>query len=466
MGEQSIRFLRESTKVSFDIGHRNKIKFNIGKYDVAVQKGMLRYTDVELAKKRAAFKKRQVLSNLPELLEEFEKNALKRGVEVFWASTSEDALKKIESVVDAIGAKMIVKSKSMTTEEIGLNEHLEHIGVVNWETDLGEFIVQVAGEKPYHIVTPAMHKSKEDIDKLFHEKFSTPEGSTPEELTLFVRGYLREKFCDAGIGVTGANFLIADSGSICVTENEGNGLFSASFPSLHIVVAGIEKIIPSVNDLGLFWPLLAAHGTGQQLTVYNSIFSAAKRNNETDGPERMIVILLDNGRSKLYAQEHLYQGLSCIRCGACLNGCPIYKNVGGYTYASTYSGPIGSVITPHFNGFEPFKHLSFASTLCGKCGEVCPVKIPLPELLLYNRHLSIEQGLYGFKEKFISKVGTTVLMSRNKIDLVRGKNKQYFASLFLKKSLGESKAFPNISKSSFSEQWVKAKGKLNNNDNN
>lgn len=461
MSHQSVNFLSDSAKVSFDTEHRRKIKFNIGKYDAAVEKGMARYQSVELAKQRAAYKKRRVLAALPELLEKFEENALNNGAEVFWASTAEDALKKIESLVDELNAKMVVKSKSMTTEEIDLNERLEHVGVVNWETDLGEFIVQVAGEKPYHIVTPAMHKSKEDIDKLFHEKFSTPKGSSPEELTLFVRGYLRDKFCNADIGVTGANFLIADSGSICVTENEGNGVFSASFPRLHIVIAGIEKIIPNMSDLGLFWPLLAAHGTGQQVTVYNSIFTAAKRSTEVDGPERMVIILLDNGRSNLYEQPHLYQGLSCIRCGACLNACPIYKNVGGYTYASTYSGPIGSVITPHFKGFEPFKHLSFASTLCGKCGEVCPVKIPLPELLLYNRRLSVQKGLYGFKEKLVSKVATTVLMNRSKIDLVKGKNKQYFASFFLKKSLGEHKAFPNIAKNSFSEQWVLAKGKPN-----
>jgi L-lactate dehydrogenase complex protein LldF len=449
----SQQFLKDAQRVAFDQTHRNKIKFNIGKYDVAVEKGKTRYLNLELAKKRAAFRKREVLANLPELLEQFEAKALSNGTEVFWANTSDDALLRITELAKEVDAKMVVKSKSMTTEEIELNEHLEHIGVEPLETDLGEFIVQVAGEKPYHIVTPAMHKSKEDIDALFHEKFNTKKGSTPEELTLYVRNFLRTKFTQAEIGVTGANFLVADTGSICVTENEGNGLFSASFPRLHIVIAGIEKIIPSMNDLGLFWPLLAAHGTGQQMTVYNSIFSSKSKGNETDGPQKMVIILLDNGRSNLFSRKHLYESLACIRCGACLNACPVYKNIGGYTYAATYSGPIGSVITPHFKSMDHFKHLSFASTLCGKCGEVCPVGIPLPDLLLYNRQQSVNDGFVSLKEKVVAKMATSALQHRSQIDLIKGKGKNFFASLFFGNIMGNQKSFPKVADRSFSSQW-------------
>lgn len=455
----SSTFNEKAQQVAFDLSHRQKIKFNIGKYDVAVEKGRLRYHNLSLAKERAAFIKRKVLNELPELLEKFESNITNRGVTVLWAKTDHEVMELVKSIAIQENIKQVVKSKSMTTEEVEFNDRLLEIGVETLETDLGEFIVQVAGEKPYHIVTPAMHKSKEDVDKLFHETFNTPSGSTPEELTAFVRDYLRRKFLDADLGVTGANFLIADTGSITLTENEGNALLSASFPRIHIVLAGIEKVLPSVNDLGLFWPLLASHGTGQQMTVYNSIFSGCKKDGETDGPEKMFVILIDNGRSELYQQNELYQSLSCIRCGACLNGCPIYKNIGGYTYDATYSGPIGSVITPHFKDFKTYKHLSHASSLCGKCGEVCPVKIPLPDLLLENRRKSVEKGYFPLVE-MIAVQGVGFVFSDYKyLDMVNGNVKNRFMQLLMKNVLGDKRALPSLSKESFRQQWLKLRRK-------
>ena len=455
----SYTFISKAKDVAFDLSHRQKIKFNIGKYDAAVEKGRLRYQNLSLAKDRAAYIKRKVLSELPELLERFESQISKRGVTVLWAKTDHEVMELVKSIAVQEEIRQVVKSKSMTTEEVEFNEQLLEIGVETLETDLGEFIVQIAGEKPYHIVTPAMHKSKEDVDKLFHEKFNTPSGSSPEELTAFVRDYLRRKFLDADLGVTGANFLIADTGSITLTENEGNALLSASFPRIHIVLAGIEKILPSVKDLDLFWPLLAAHGTGQQMTVYNSLFSGSKRVGETDGPEKMFVILIDNGRSELYKQNELYQSLSCIRCGACLNGCPIYKNIGGYTYNATYSGPIGSVITPHFKDFKAYKHLSHASSLCGKCGEVCPVKIPLPDLLLENRRKSVEMGYFPMVEK-VAVQGVNYAFSNSKyLDLVNGKVKNSFLQLFMKNVLGDKRTLPELPKESFRQQWLKLRRK-------
>src|SRR5690606_37955170 len=250
------------------------------------------------------------------------------------------ARQKILNIIRKANAKTVIKGKSMTTEEIHLNEFLHEHHIEAVESDLGEYIVQLLGQKPYHIVTPAMHLSKEDIAQLFHEKFGTDINATPEQLTLKARELLREKHTTADIGITGANFMIADTGSIATTEYEGNIRLSTSFPKIHIAIAGIEKLIPSMNYLDLFWPLLATHGTGQNLTVYNSIISGPRQEGETDGPEEMYVILLDNGRSTLLAQKEQREGLYCIRCGACLNACPIYKNVGGHTYETTYSGPI------------------------------------------------------------------------------------------------------------------------------
>jgi len=300
----------------------------------------------------------------------------------------------------------------MVTEEIHLNNYLESVGIESVETDLGEYIQQMDGEAPYHIVTPAMHKSKEDVAKLFNEKLGTDINLTPEQLTLVARKNLREKYVQAEIGVTGANFIIADVGAIAVTENEGNARLSAAWPKTHIVIVGIEKMIPSINDLGLFWPLLATYGTGQQVTVYNSIISGPRQKDETDGPEEMYVILLDNGRTDLLANAKSREALYCIRCGACLNACPIYKNIGGHAYDTTYSGPIGSVITPHLRGMHDYKHLSYASSLCGNCTEVCPVKINLHELLLENRKEAVDLGEASFTEKFAWKAWKQTSMNR------------------------------------------------------
>ena len=373
-------FLSASEKVGFNKEHRKKIKFNISKYDDAVNEGKKLYRNIELAKDRAGQIKYKVINELDQHLIEFEDKFLKNGGKIIWARDADEAVREIIKLINNKKAKTVVKSKSMTTEEIELNEALEKNGVDVVETDLGEFIVQQAGQKPYHIVTPAMHLSKEDVASLYHEKFQTEENLSPEELTSYTRDLLRNKFINADIGISGANFLLADIGGIAVTENEGNAFLSMSFPKIHIAIAGIEKIIPSVKDLDLFWPLLATHGTGQQLTVYNSIITGPKKSGEKDGPEEMYLVLIDNGRTQLLSKERQRQALTCIRCGACLNACPVYKNIGGHTYNTTYSGPIGAVITPHLKDFKTYKRLSFASSLCGKCTTVCPVKIPLQQL--------------------------------------------------------------------------------------
>lgn len=442
-------FLKDSV-IAFDVKHRKTILYNISKYNESVERGKLRYRDMELAKKRASYIKQKVRSDLAGYLQEFEKNAQKNGIEIIWARSPEEAVQGILEILEKNNARVLVKSKSMISEEIGLNEHIQKTGTEPVETDLGEFIVQTAGEKPYHILTPAMHKSKKDVAELFNKKFQTPPNSTPEELTLFVRQLLRKKFTSAEVGVTGANFLIADTGSVALTENEGNGLMSVSFPRIHIVISGIEKLLPSFSDLSLFVPLLAALGTGQQVTVYNSVISGSRKKEESNGPDQMIVVLLDHKRSEIARENKISEILKCIRCGACLNACPIYKNVGGYTYHTTYTGPVGSVISPYMEGFDKYNHLSFACTVCGACTEVCPVKIPLHTLLLENRKKSVEHNFQSLSWNLGMKTYGYAFGKRKILDQIPGKLKNKIL-LLNRNILGKEKEFPRFAKLSYSQ---------------
>ncbi len=447
------KFLEDSKSVAFDLNHRSTLKFNISKYNVAVKKGESRYINLELAKERASKVKRDVVANLSHYLQQYETSATKNGVEVLWAVDSNEALDHIKKIVKSTGAKKIVKSKSMTSEEINFNEVFEKLNVICQETDLGEFIVQKLGEKPYHILTPAMHKSRADVAKLFNSLYDTSLEATASEMTSYVKNILRNDFETADIGFTGANFLMAKEGAVALTENEGNGLFTISYPKVHIVLAGIEKLLPSLDYLDLFWPLLAHHGTGQQVTVYNSLIFGPKKMGEHNGPDRMIVILIDNGRTKLYSKPAQSEALSCIRCGACLNACPIYKNIGGHAYNSVYSGPIGAVITPHLNDFEEFKHLSFASSLCGKCYEVCPVKIDLPQLLLLNRQEAVESGNQPISEKLLMISAYKVLNSPFLMDFPHYRIKNRFMKYMGKSYFGSLRMAPTITHNSFRKQW-------------
>lgn len=446
-------FLEVSGEKAFDLNHRKIINNNIGKYDSAVARGLSRLDNLENTKKKAHVIKWKVMENLDKFLPEFEANFTKRGGKVIWANDAEEANNEILKILKKAKTKSVIKSKSMVTEEIHLNEFLESNHIESLESDLGEYIVQLLGQKPYHIVTPAMHLSKEDIAQLFHEKFNTPVDASPQQLTLKARELLRDKYLTADVGITGGNFLIADSGAVCITENEGNARLTTTFPKIHIAIVGIEKIIPTINDLDIFWPLLSTHGTGQNLTVYNSIISGPRQEGETDGPEEMYVVLLDNGRTELLAQKEQRQGLYCIRCGACLNACPIYKNIGGHSYDTTYSGPIGSIITPHLKGMEDFKHLSYASSLCGKCSEVCPVKIDIHKMLLLNRRDAVQSNYTPQSEKIAWFFATKALTSRKLMDFFSSKSKNFFIRLLFKKSWGNKRSVPNISAQSFSQQY-------------
>ena len=458
MSEQSSYFIARSTIKAPDREHRRKINFNMARYNNVVPLGKKQFTDVDLAREKAKNIKWRAIETLDRQLERFEAEITKRGAKVIWAETAEEALNEILEICRTRNCRTIVKSKSMVTEELHLNQFLEKHNIESVETDLGEYIQQLDGEPPYHIVTPAMHKSKEDVAKVFADKLGTAPNLSPSELTLIARKNLREKYREAEIGITGANFILADVGGIAITENEGNGRLSMAWPKTHIVIAGIEKMIPSINDLGLFWPLLSTFGTGQKITVYNSIITGPRQVNENDGPEEMFVILLDNGRTNLLADEKAREALYCIRCGACLNACPVYKNIGGHTYSTTYSGPIGSVITPHLKEMDEWKHLSYASSLCGNCTEVCAVKINLHELLLENRHQAVEKGDATFAEKMAWKFWKRAMLSRKLMNASSGSIKSWVVNKFVK-SWKEHRSELRFPERSFNQLW-KERNKL------
>lgn len=452
MLEKASLFLTNSAAKAADLEHRRKINFNISKYNAAVPKGKAQFYDIENVKELAKNLKWKAIESLDKNLLNFEKKITARGATVIWAENAEEVTTAVLNICKNRNCKTVVKSKSMVTEEVELNHVLEANGIESIETDLGEYIQQLDGEPPYHIVTPAMHKSKEDVAKLFAEKLGTDPALTPPELTQVARKILREKYTQAEVGITGANFIIGDIGAVAVTENEGNARLSCAFPKTHIVIVGIEKMIPSIHDLALFWPLLSTYGTGQTVTVYNTIISGPRQAGETDGPEEMFVILMDNGRTHILADTVQRESLYCIRCGACLNVCPVYKNIGGHTYDTTYSGPIGSVITPNMKDMGTYKHLSYASTLCGACTEVCPMNIRIHELLIDNRKKSTEQGLAPITERTAWRIWRIASLKRGIMNIGSGKLKNKVVnSMFT--SWKENRSDLQFSDKSFNQMW-------------
>ena len=356
-----------------------------------------RLPEWEELRERARAVKAHTLARLDHYLLQFVERAEAAGVVVHWASDATDATEIITGLVAEAGERPIVKAKSMVTEEIGLNHALEARGLRPVETDLGEWIQQLAGEPPSHIIVPAIHKTQAQIARLFAEQLGSAEDASAEELTAIARRILRQEFADAAIGISGVNFAVAETGSFLLLENEGNIRLTTSLPRLHLAVMGIEKLVPRLSDLEVFLRLLPRSGTGQHLTSYQTIFTgpapgggAAPRRERGEGPEELHLLLLDNRRSAMLGDELRRSSLQCIRCGACLNVCPVYRQIGGHAYGSVYPGPIGAVLTPQLAGIHEAKSLPFASSLCGACEEVCPVKIALPELLLDLRREAVE----------------------------------------------------------------------------
>ncbi len=446
-------FLAAAEGKVFDAARRNKMQHGVRQYNAQVANGMQQFAHLEMARQRAAVVKWKALENLEKNLTDFETVFQRRGGKVVWAQDAMDALNEVMNILSRHNCRMVVKSKSMTTEEINLNETLQQHHIEVTETDLGEYILQIANEKPSHIVAPAMHKSAVEIAKLFSEKHELKADSTPEEITAFVRQHLRKKMNLADAVITGANFVIADTGSVSITENEGNVIGSIASARVHIIIAGIEKVLPSLQELDLFLPLLATHGTGQRITAYNTIVSGPGKMNDGTSLREVYVVLLDNGRTDLLQQQDQRHSLACIRCGACLTACPIYQSVGGHTYNNVYSGPIGAVTAPHTQGVDEYKHLSFASTSCGKCTEVCPVKIDLSRMLLYNRRDFTRATQASRLEKWTYYFWKKAMLRREIMNKGGARAKNFVLQNFFKKSWGSRREMPAIAAKSFNERW-------------
>ena len=348
--------------------------------------------DFAAVKRRATEIRENVLANLDAWLERFEQEATRRGAVVHWAETAADANRIVIEIARAAHVKKVVKSKSMVSEECALNDALEAAGMQVMETDLGEYILQLAHEAPSHIVAPVLHKTKDEVSDLFAQKHALPRKTGIAELCREARDILRPHFVSADMGISGGNFLIAETGSVLLVTNEGNGRMATTLPRVHVAITGIEKVVPTLEDATTLVRILPRSATGQNITNYVSVLTGVKNPDESDGPEQFHIVLLDNGRSALLGTS-LQSMLRCIRCGACMNHCPVYQNVGGHAYGWVYPGPMGSVLTPLFAGLADTLPLPNASTLCGACAEVCPVSIPLPDLLRELRHRQSEQDL-------------------------------------------------------------------------
>ena len=436
----------------------------LGSYEVTRDVAKAKYQNWSDARQAASEIKWDAVNHLDTYLQEFIGKLEARGGKVFVASDAVSARDYILQVAKENGVRSIIKSKSMTTEEIHLNAALEKEGHSVFESDLGEYIVQLRHEAPYHFVFPAMHLTRGQISDLFQKELGSEPTNDPEALTMIARRVMRQKYIEADMGISGANFAVAETGMISITENEGNARLTCALPKIHVAVMGIEKVLPRLEDLALFLPMLATAGTGQALTCYNSFYGGPRQPGETDGPEQFHVVLLDNRRTELLADAEQRDALHCIRCGACLNECPIFKNIGGHSYGTTYQGPIGSVITPHLRGLQNWKHLSSASSLCGACTEACPVGIDLHHHLLHNRRNAMhEKPLWWEKALY---TGFAFLMRRPELYRIVGKLGAIFFPLHKMvngtqidplRAWTATREFPAPSRESFGDYWRREK---------
>jgi L-lactate dehydrogenase complex protein LldF len=366
-------------------------------------RGVAELDNLEDIRTTAAAIRDRALASLDVWLARFEQEATRRGTHVHWAETHDDINRIVLEIARRTGVKKVIKSKSMVSEESHLNAALEAEGFKVVETDLGEYIVQLAGETPSHIIAPAIHKSRDEVSDLFAQHHGTSRKTDIGELTMEARKFLREHFLSGDMGISGGNFLIAETGSLFLVTNEGNGRMTTTLPRIHVAITGIEKVVPTLEDVSCLLRVLTRSATGQSISNYVTLNTGPKQPGDSDGPEEMHVIIVDAGRSKLLGSD-MQEALRCIRCGACMNHCPVYQNIGGHAYGWVYPGPIGSVLTPNYIGLENAIDLPNAATLCNQCGVVCPVKIPLPELMRKLREKQVERGLRPWKERFGLKI--------------------------------------------------------------
>ena len=395
---QPATFYRRAAEAAGDTALQSKLQRATTRLTSSRQASFAAWPEGEAVRDHARAIRADVIAHLDRYLAQFAKAVEQRGGHVHWAATAADAVAIVARIATERGVRRAVKSKSMVSEEVRLNDGLEAAGVTVVETDLGEWVVQLAHDHPSHIIAPIIHKSREDIAELF----KTAAGATDDDvsdvahMTAFARRRLRSEFIDADMGISGANFGVAETGSICLVTNEGNGRLTTTLPRIHVALMGMERIVPTMSDLGTMLRVLARSATGQPLSVYSNILTGPRRvggdetQSEPDGPDELHVVLVDNGRSELLGGE-LAEILYCIRCGACLNACPVYQSIGGHAYGSVYPGPVGAVLTPALQGLGPFGELPQASSLCGACREVCPVRIDIPRMLLALRRQTVQE---------------------------------------------------------------------------
>lgn len=415
--------------------------------------------NVEEWRERAAQIRSHTIENLDAYLEMFSENIQKNGGHVAFAADAAEANRYIQSVAKQHEVKTVVKSKSMVTEEIHLNGALEDIGVEVFETDLGEFIIQLDNDRPSHIVGPAMHKSKQQVAEIFSKKAGETLPADAQELGRFAREYLRDKFFRADMGITGCNFGVAESGSVVIVSNEGNVEMTSSLPRVHVVVMGMERLVPSWEELDVLISLLPRSATGQRTISYATAIHGPKRENDLDGPEEWHVVIVDNGRSKLLGTKY-QQALNCIRCGNCSNVCPVYRHIGGHAYGGVYNGPIGAVITPLMENLPEWKELAFASSLCGACTEACPVKIPLHEYLIELRHDVTETSEDTWSERMVAHLFGTATAHPSLYEMGQKAARLPFLSSAAgpMKAWQENRDLPEPAKQTFRDWWRQHKG--------
>ncbi len=449
MNEPNIEF-KQGCEKAFDEEHWQKINYSTGCFESSFAKGKVNYRNLDLEKQRAYTLRNKSMLGLEKLLVDFETHFSENGGKVLWARNADDALTMIFDLICKEKANAIMRSNSMVLDEIGLNGFLERKNVRVVETEVGRFILHEGQQKPYHPLAPSIHLSKEENNAILTRQFKLKPDSSAKQMINFVRHEVTIESKEVPICITGANFLLSDVGGVVLTENEGNILKSTSIAKVHIVVAGIAKMVPSIDDLSVLLPLLSLHASGQSMTACNTItFGPAKTGN---GPEQVYVILLDNNRSELLSHEKQRKVMSCIHCGACVSVCPVYKNIGGYSYATKHIGPIGTVMTPLMEGLEDYNYLNSACSLCRKCVEICPVKIPLDDLIIENRHLAIMKKTNNSKYDALLRAMIWHCKSRKKMD-----SPLFFKKLELKRLFGllwgNNRPLPEFASKSFSQQW-------------
>ena len=439
---------KEDCQIAFNEEHWQKINYSTGCYEKRFANSRGNYRNAELEKQRAYILRNKSLLNLEKLLVDFETHFNENGGNVLWARDTEDAQDMIWDLVNKRGIHGVMRSPDTVLDEIGLDSFLKEKKVPLFETSVSRFILQTAGQAPYHPVYPTLNLSKEEINGLFNANYKLKLESSSKQIINFIRHQVGQSLKQAQVCITGADFLLSDVGGVVLSENEGDLVKSCAASKIHIVVAGIDRIIPSLEDLSILLPLLSSHSTGHSMNVVNTITTGPSHAHQNS--EQIVVILLDNGRSDLLKNEVVRQSLSCIHCGACISVCPIYKNIGGYSYGTTYIGPIGTIVTPLMNDLEDYQHLTTVCSLCGRCVEVCPVKIPITDLMIENRRLVATERIGDAKFEVLLKTMIGHCKSRKKMDCAQW-IKRFEIKQLVNKNAFTKRKMPELAPKSFSQ---------------